>query len=46
MVQSLTLIGYSSGLSDISEEDKLIQSYDIPYNDRVTPDKVLSLGGC
>ena len=45
MVQLLTLIGYSSGLSKIVDKDKLNQSYDLTHNDLLTPDKVLSLGG-
>ena len=45
MGKSLTLIGYINGLPDISEADKLNQSYNIPYNDRLTPDRVLSFGG-
>ena len=39
--QLLTLIGYSSVLPEIFEAEKLNQSYDIPHNDRLTPDKVL-----
>ena len=46
MGQSLTIIGYSSGLTEIGEADKLHQSYALPHNDRPTPDKVLSFGGC
>ena len=45
MRQSLTLIGCSSGFPDISEGDELNQIYDLPHNDMVTPDKVVSLGG-
>ena len=45
MVQSLTLIGYISGLPEISEADKLYQSYDLAHNDRLTADTVLSFGG-
>ena len=41
----LTLIGYSSGLPEIDEADKLNQIYDLPRNDWPTPDKVLSFGG-
>ena len=41
----LTLIGYSSGLPEIAEADKLNQSYDIPHNNQLTPDKVLFFGG-
>ena len=40
----LTLIGYSTGLPEIAEADQLNQSYDLPHNDQLTPDKVLSLG--
>ena len=43
--QSLTLIGYSSGLYDIAEADELYPSYDLPHNDRLTPDIVLLFGG-
>ena len=46
MGQSLTLIGYSSGFPDISEAEKLNKSYDLTQNDRLTPDKFLSFGGC
>ena len=45
MGQLPTLIGYSSRLPEISEADKLNQSYDLPHKDRLTPDKVLSFGG-
>ena len=45
MGKLLTLIGCSSGLPEISEADKLNKSYDLPHNDRLTPDKVLSFGG-
>ena len=45
MVQSLTKICYSSGLPDINEAYKLNQGYDLPHNDRPTPDKVLFFGG-
>ena len=41
MGQSLTLIGYSSELSEMAESDKLHPSYDIPHNYRLTPDTVL-----
>ena len=41
----LTLIGYSSRFPEISEEDELNQIYDLPHNDWLNPDKVLSLGG-
>ena len=40
------MIGYSSGLPEIAEADKLNQSYSIPDNDQLTPDKVLYFGGC
>ena len=40
----ITLIGYSSELSDMAEADKLHPSYDIPQNDRLTPDTVLAFG--
>ena len=43
--QSITMIGYSSGLPEIAESDELNQSHDLPHNDRLTPDKVLSFGG-
>ena len=45
MGQSLTLIVYSSGFTETSEADELNQSYDLPHNDRLTPNKVLSFGG-
>ena len=45
MLQSLTLIGYSSGLPDIAEADKLNQIYDLHHNNPLTPDKVLSFSG-
>ena len=44
MGKLLTLIGYSSELSDITEADELDPSYDIPQNDRLTPDTVLAFG--
>ena len=44
MGQSLTLIGYSIVLPDISESEKLYHSYDLPHNNRLTPDTVLSFG--
>ena len=43
--QWLTLIDYSSGLFDIAEADELYPIYDIPHNDWLTPDTVLSFGG-
>ena len=45
MGQSLTLIGYSSGLPEVFEADKLNQSYDLPHKDWLTPDTVLTFGG-
>ena len=45
MGQSLTVIGYSSGLPEISEVEKLYQIQDLPHNDQLTPDTVLSFGG-
>ena len=36
---------YSSGLPEIAEADELNQSYYLPHNDRLTPDKVLYFGG-
>ena len=42
--QSLTLISYSSGLPEIAEAAKLGQSYNLPHNDWMTPDKVLYFG--
>ena len=46
MGQSLTLIGYSSELSEMAQADKLHPSYDLPHNDRLTPDTVSDFGGC
>ena len=43
--QFLTLIGYSSELSEITEADELYQSYDLPHNNRLTLDKFMSSGG-
>ena len=43
--KSLALIGYSGKLTDIAESDKLNQSHDLPHNNTLTPDKVLSFGG-
>ena len=45
MGKSLTLIGYSSGLSEIAKLDELYWSYDLPHNNWLTPDTVLSFGG-
>ena len=39
------MIGYSSGLPEISESDELNRSHDLPHNDQLTPDTVLSFGG-
>ena len=39
------MIGYSSGLPEIYEADKLNQSYNIPQNDWTAPDKVMYFGG-
>ena len=44
MGQSLTLIGYSSELSEMAEADILYHSYDIPHNNQLTPDTVLVFG--
>ena len=41
----LTLIGYSSELSEMAEADELYQSYNLPHNDRLTSDTVLAFGG-
>ena len=45
MVQLLRLIGYSSDLSEMAEADELYKSYDLPYNDQVTPDTLSAFGG-
>ena len=45
MGQLLTLIGYSSGFSEIAKEDELYWSCDLPHNNRLIPDTVLSFGG-
>ena len=45
MGQLLTLIGYSSELSDMAEAEKLHPSYNLPHNDCLTPDTVLAFGG-
>ena len=42
----LTLIGYSSELSEMADADKIHASYYVPHNDWLTPDTVLALGGC
>ena len=39
------LIGYSSGLPEISEADELYRSYDLPHNNWLTPDTFLSFRG-
>ena len=44
MGQLLTLIGYSSELSDMAQADELHPSYDILQNDRLTTDTVLAFG--
>ena len=44
MGKSLTLIGYSSELYEMDEADKLYHSYNLPHNDRLTPDTVLEFG--
>ena len=36
----------SSGLPEIAEADELNESYDLPHNNWLAPDKVLYLGGC
>ena len=46
MGQSLTLIGYSSELSDMAEADELYRSYNLPHNYRLIPDTVSAFGGC
>ena len=43
--QLLTLIGYSSELSEMAESDKLHPSYNLPHNDWLTPHTVLEFGG-
>ena len=42
LVQFLTLIGYSSELSEMAESDKLNPSYDFPHNNQLPPDTVLA----
>ena len=44
--QYLTLIGYSSELSDMAEAYELHLSYNLPHNDRLNPHTVLAFGGC
>ena len=46
MGKLLTLIGYSSELSEMAEADELRSSYDIPHNDWLTPDTVLEFDSC
>ena len=38
------MIGYISELSEMAEADKLYRGYDLPHNDRLTPDIVLVFG--
>ena len=45
MGKLLTLIGYSSELSDMAEADLLHLRHNIPLNDRLTPDTVSDIGG-
>ena len=45
MGKSLTLIGYSSELSEMDKEEELHLSYNIPDNDWLTPDTMLSFCG-
>ena len=45
MGQLLTLIGYSSELSEMAEAEKLYWSYNLPHNNFPTPDTVLAFGG-
>ena len=45
MGHSLTLIGYSSELSEMAESEKLHPSYDLTQNYWLTPDTVLAFGG-
>ena len=46
MGQLLTLIGYSSELSDMVEADKLYQSYGLPHKNWLTPYTVSAFGSC
>ena len=46
MGQFLTLIGYSSELSEMPEADELYPSYNLPHNYRLTPDTVSEFDGC
>ena len=41
----ITLIGYSSELSEMAEADGLYRIYDLTYNDWLTPDTELAFGG-
>ena len=43
--QLLKLIGYSSGFPEIYEADELNKSHNLLHNNRLTPDKVVSIGG-
>ena len=43
--QLLTLIGYSSELSDMAESDYLHPSYNLSHNDWLTPDTFFAFGG-
>ena len=45
MGQSLTLIAYSSELSEMAEADILYRSHDLPHNTRLNPDTVLVFRG-
>ena len=45
MGQSLTLIGYSSELPDITEADELYKSYGLPHNNWLAPYTVSAFGG-
>ena len=45
MRELLTLIGYSSDFPEIADTDELNQSYNLPHNNRLNPDRVLSFGG-
>ena len=46
MGQSLTLIGYSSEFSEMTEADELYQSYYLPNKDQPTPDTVSEFNNC
>ena len=45
MGQLITLVGYSSELSEMAEAYESHPSYDLPHNDRLTPDTVSEFGG-